>query len=99
MIMRDGLRKISILYRNDTYGQGLAQGVKDELMKAGLQDTGVQLEGYEVPKDAASLQIPDQVRRIHEFAPEGVLVVGLTESAYAILDLAAGGVDPRVSPA
>ncbi|WP_051366619.1 ABC transporter substrate-binding protein [Hamadaea tsunoensis] len=99
VIMRDGLRKLSILYRKDTYGEGLAQGVKDELMKAGLQDAGVQLEAYDVPKDAASLQIPDQVHRIHEFAPEGVLVVGLTESAYAILDLAAGGVDPRVSPA
>ena len=98
VIMRDGLRRVSILYRNDAYGEGLQKGVKDELVKAGLDDIDIQVVGYEAPKvNAADLKIPGQVTQVKEFGPEGVLVIGLTESAYAILGLAAGGVDPRVT--
>jgi ABC-type branched-subunit amino acid transport system substrate-binding protein len=97
VIMRDGLRRVSILYRNDAYGDGLQKGVKEELVKAGLDEIDVQVVGYEVPATSADLKIPGQVAQIKEFAPEGVLVIGLTESAYAILALAAGGVDPRVA--
>lgn len=95
VIMRDGLRRVSILYRNDAYGEGLQKGVKEELIKAGLDDIDIQVVGYEVPATSAELKIPDQVAQVKEFGPEGVLVIGLTESAYAILALAAGGVDPR----
>jgi ABC-type branched-subunit amino acid transport system substrate-binding protein len=99
IIMRDGPRRISILYRNDAYGEGLQKGVRQELLRAGVDDADLQAVSYEVPDNAADLQIPEQAARIKEFAPEAVLVVGLAESAYAILGLATGGVDidPRLS--
>jgi ABC-type branched-subunit amino acid transport system substrate-binding protein len=99
VIMRDGTRRISILYRNDAYGEGLQKGVSQELVRAGVEETDLQAVSYEIPANAADLQIPEQAGRIKEFHPEGVLVIGLAESAYAILGLATGGVDidPRLS--
>ena len=99
IIMRDGPRRVSILYRNDAYGEGLQKGVRQELIRAGVEETDLQIVSYEVPATAADLQIPEQAARIKEFDPEAVLVIGLAESAYAILGLATGGVDidPRVN--
>jgi ABC-type branched-subunit amino acid transport system substrate-binding protein len=99
IIMRDGPRRLSILYRNDAYGEGLQKGVRQELIRAGVQETDLQSVSYEVPAKAADLQIPDQAARIKEFDPAAVLVIGLAESAYAILGLATGGVDidPRLT--
>lgn len=99
IIMRDGPRRISILYRNDAYGEGLQKGVRQELIRAGVDETDLQTVSYEVPENAADLHIESQASRIKEFAPEAVLVIGLAESAYAILGLATNGVDidPRLS--
>jgi ABC-type branched-subunit amino acid transport system substrate-binding protein len=97
VIMRDGVRKISILYRDDAYGQGLQEGVKAELVKAGLDESDIQTIKYDKPETAADVKADDQARQIKEFGPEGVLVIGLTESSYVLLALAAAGVDPRTS--
>jgi branched-chain amino acid transport system substrate-binding protein len=98
IIMRDGPRRVSILYRNDAYGEGLEKGVRQELIRAGVEEADLQTVSYEVPANAADLQIPEQAARIKEFGPEAVLVIGLAESAYAILGLATAGVDidPRL---
>lgn len=99
IIMRDGPRRLSIVYRNDAYGEGLQKGVRQELIRAGVEETDLQVVSYEVPASASDLQIPEQAARVKEFAPEAVLVIGLAESAYAILGLATAGVDidPRLS--
>ncbi|NUR72062.1 MAG: ABC transporter substrate-binding protein [Hamadaea sp.] len=99
VIMRDGVRKISILYRKDPYGEGLQQGVKAELVKAGVDEIDIQVVGYDVPASgkAEDLKIPDQAAQVKEFGAEGVLIIGLTESTYALLELAAAGVDPRIA--
>lgn len=99
IIMRDGPRRVSIVYRNDAYGEGLQKGVRQELVRAGVEETDLQAVSYEVPANASDLQIPDQAARVKEFGPEAVLVIGLSESAYAILGLATAGVDidPRLS--
>lgn len=99
IIMRDGHRRLSILYRDDAYGDGLQKGVRQELIRAGVEETDLQSVGYEVPAHTVDLQIPEQAAQIKRFAPEAVLVIGLAESAYAILGLATAGVaiDPRLS--
>lgn len=96
IIMRDGLRRVSILYRNDAYGDGLQKGVKEELVKAGLDEIDVQVVGYDAPKTMDGFTVAGQVQQIKEFKPEGVLVIGLTETSQTLLALAAGGLDPRV---
>ncbi|NUT36266.1 MAG: ABC transporter substrate-binding protein [Hamadaea sp.] len=95
IIMRDGLRRVSIIFRDDAYGAGLQKGVKEELVKAGLDDLDVQVVGYEAPKSMDGFTVADQVRQIKEFKPEGVLVIGLTETTQTLLALADGGLDPR----
>lgn len=99
IIMRDGPRRVSIVYRNDAYGEGLQKAVRQELVRAGVEEADLQPVSYEVPANAADLQIPQQAARVKEFAPEAILVIGLAESAYAILGLATAGVDidPRLS--
>jgi len=99
IIMRDGPRRVSILFRNDAYGEGLQKGVRQELIRAGVAEADLQSVSYEVPDKASDLQIPEQADRVKEFGPQAVLVIGLAESAYAILGLATAGVDidPRLS--
>jgi branched-chain amino acid transport system substrate-binding protein len=79
IIMRDGVRRLMIVARNDSYGQGLMNSVHDDLVKAGIDDTNIKLVQYD----------PDQPDFTHlgadvlSFAPDGVLVVGFDESTDA----------------
>lgn len=98
VIMRDGTKKVSIIAMKGAYGEGLQINVRDELIKAGIPSSLIQTLNYDAPSDdTIPLSVAEQVRAIKAFAPDGVLIVGLDESAQVVTQLAAVGVDPRKS--
>ena len=46
VILRDGVRHVAIIYRDESYGSGLANSTKQLLMAAGLSDGDVSLSPY-----------------------------------------------------
>lgn len=90
MIMRDGDRKVTLIGKNDAYGQGLVNGVQKELIAAGLASSSIQILFFDVEggkiKDGA--QLVSVAKQTLDFKPDGVLVVGTTESAEMIKALA-----------
>lgn len=92
MIMRDGARKVTLIGKKDAYGEGLVTGVQKELLAAGMTDVSIQtllfdIEGGKI-KDAG--QLAGIAQQAVDFKPDGVLVVGTTESAEMIKALADG---------
>ncbi|MEU8081911.1 ABC transporter substrate-binding protein [Catellatospora citrea] len=98
VMLRDGLQKIAIVTHSDNYGKKLAEGVTKELVKAGVSEVAVQTYVYQITdggdvKDEAELtRIANQVVPTQ---PDGVLVIGYSESAGAIKALAAAGANIR----
>lgn len=90
MIMRDGDRKVTLIGRNDAYGKGLIEGVKANLITAGMAESAIVVLTYEIASD--KIKDPEEVKSVAEktlhFQPDGVLVVGLAESADVIKALA-----------
>jgi ABC-type branched-subunit amino acid transport system substrate-binding protein len=86
MIMRDGVRKVTLIGRKDAYGEGLIEGVKKELMAAGMAEVNIQSLTFEVDgtkvKDVAA--VASVAQQTHGFTPDGVLVVGNIESAEVV---------------
>lgn len=90
MIMRDGDRKVVLIGKNDAYGSGLVNGVKKELIVAGMPESEIStllfdIEGGKI-KDPG--QLASLARQTVDSKPDGVLVVGTTESAEMIKALA-----------
>jgi ABC-type branched-subunit amino acid transport system substrate-binding protein len=91
IIMRDGVRKIAIVARDDAYGKGLMQSVQENLIRAGLTDADVRTVPYSSTK-------PDFGRLgedIKAYAPDGVLIIGFDETADAINSLLKAGITSR----
>ncbi len=90
MIMRDGVSKATLIGRNDSYGKGLIEGVKKDLIAAGMPENAINLLTYEIASD--KVKDPEEVKSLAQqtaaFAPDGVLIVGLAESADVIKALA-----------
>lgn len=90
MIMRDGTRKVALIGRKDAYGTGLIQGVRKELAAAGMAEANIMLLSYEI--EGSKVKDVNEVALIAkqtiDFRPDGVLVVGLSESAEVIKVLA-----------
>ncbi|MBB5870834.1 ABC-type branched-subunit amino acid transport system substrate-binding protein [Allocatelliglobosispora scoriae] len=100
VILRDGTKRISIIAMKGAYGEGLQINVRDELIKAGVPSSAIQTLNYDAPSDdAVAINVSEQVKSIKGFAPDGVLVIGLDESAQVLTQLATAGVDPRKTPA
>ncbi|WP_117215315.1 ABC transporter substrate-binding protein [Allorhizocola rhizosphaerae] len=97
MIMRDGARKVVLIGKKDAYGTGLVEGVRNELKAAGLDEASIKTLAYEIEagevKDKNELAALAQEAR--QFSPDGVLVVGLTESAEMVKALANAGLGIR----
>jgi ABC-type branched-subunit amino acid transport system substrate-binding protein len=97
IIMRDGHTKVAIIARDDSYGSGLAEGVRTDLISAGIKAGNMQVLKYEAkdnydPKaDAAKLFTPI-AGQIKTFEATGILLVGFDESALVIKALVAAGI-------
>jgi ABC-type branched-subunit amino acid transport system substrate-binding protein len=92
IIMRDGVRKIAIVARDDAYGKGLMDSVRERLLQAGLTASDVKTVPYNSETPDFSGLGPD----IKAFDPDGVLVIGFDETADAIGELWKAGLESRV---
>jgi ABC-type branched-subunit amino acid transport system substrate-binding protein len=91
IIMRDGVRRITIVSRHDSYGDGLMNAVKDKLRQAGLADADIKVISYSPDKpDFSSLG-----NDIKAYAPDGVLIIGFDESTEAIDSILKAGLKSR----
>ncbi|QLQ38751.1 ABC transporter substrate-binding protein [Micromonospora robiginosa] len=96
VMLRDGPRKIVILARKDSYGEGLQENVRAELEKAGVGADRLKLLTYTPPADPKTpVDFGGIAQEIKGFGPEAVLVIGFGESARAITALADAGVQIR----
>jgi ABC-type branched-subunit amino acid transport system substrate-binding protein len=97
MIMRDGVRKVTLIGKNDAYGTGLVEGVQKELLAAGMNAASIQTLKFDIEGD--KVKDPNQLSAIAVQVvankPDGVLIVGTTESAEMIKALANGQLQIR----
>jgi ABC-type branched-subunit amino acid transport system substrate-binding protein len=91
IIMRDGVRKIAIVARDDAYGKGLMDSVKERLLAAGLTASDVKT----VPYNSETPDFSGLGADIKAFDPDGVLVIGFDETADAIGELWKVGLESR----
>jgi ABC-type branched-subunit amino acid transport system substrate-binding protein len=80
VIMRDGVRRVAIVAREDAYGRGLMDAVQKNLIAAGLTTDAVLATAYD-PTKADFSGLGAQVK---QFNPDGVLIIGFDETAKAI---------------
>lgn len=96
VMLRDGPRKIAILARKDSYGEGLQENVRSELEKAGIGADRVKLLTYDPPEDPKTpVDFSGIAQEIKAYGPEALLLIGFAESAPAIPALADAGVQIR----
>lgn len=97
MIMRDGVRKVVLIGKDDAYGKGLVEGVQNELLKAGMLAESILTHKFAV--EGAKVKDPHQLASIAADVvankPDGVLVVGTSESADMIKALFDGNLQIR----
>lgn len=96
VVLRDGTRKVFLIARNDSWGQGLLRNLQDNLESAGVAASDVQVFIYEPGESAADM--PDLAQlpgRIKAFAPDGVVVIGFDESAHVISTMVRGDIALR----
>jgi len=92
IIMRDGVRRIYIVAREDAYGKGLMDSVRTDLINAGLSETDIKAVPYK-PDAPNFASLGTDVRA---FAPDGVLVIGFEETADAIGSIMKAGLKSRL---
>lgn len=97
IIMRDGHTKVVIIARDDSYGSGLAEGVRSDLTAAGIKPSNMQVlkyeakDNYDAKTDGPKLFVPI-AQQVKDFQATGILLVGFDESALVIKALVAAGV-------
>lgn len=94
VMMRDGVRRITIIAHSENYGTKLQADVRKELVTAGLSEAAIQVLVYQVADGGAVKDQNELVTiagQVTAFRPDGVLVIGYEESADAIKALAAAG--------
>ncbi|MEV8515013.1 ABC transporter substrate-binding protein [Dactylosporangium sp. NPDC051484] len=98
IIMRDGHTKVAIIARDDSYGNGLAEGVRADLTAAGIKPDNILIKTYEAKdkyeKDDGPRLFSGISMDVRAFGPTGILVVGFGESALAIRALVVDGAKP-----
>lgn len=94
VMMRDGVKKIAIVARDDEYGKGLQANVAAELGKVGVAASQIKQVVYTPPADAkATLDFSAGAADLKAWAPDAVLVIGFGESAEVIKALTKAGVE------
>ncbi len=88
VIMRGGAQKVYIVARADAYGTGLLDGVKSDLIAAGIKAGNIGTATYRDDQKNYS----DIASGVAGFGPDSVLVVGYEESAQVIQAIKAAGV-------
>jgi ABC-type branched-subunit amino acid transport system substrate-binding protein len=94
VILRDGPKKIVIVARKDSYGEGLQGNVRAELERVGIGGDRVKLLTYDPPADAKAppVNFAAGAQEIKKYGADAVLVIGFGESTAVIKALAAAEV-------
>jgi ABC-type branched-subunit amino acid transport system substrate-binding protein len=94
VILRDGPKKIAIVARKDSYGEGLQGNVRAELDRVGIGGDRVKLLTYDPPADAKAppVNFAAGAQEIKTYGADAVLVIGFGESTEIIKALAAAEV-------
>ncbi|HEX6873693.1 MAG TPA: ABC transporter substrate-binding protein [Micromonosporaceae bacterium] len=92
IIMRDGVRRVFMIARDDAYGRPFLDAIRENLLGAGLVagDIKATLYGTEGTPDFSDLGA-----EVKEFAPDGVVIIGYDESADALSALLKAGLKSR----
>lgn len=97
MIMRDGVRKVTLIAKKDAYGDGLLDGVRRELAAAGMAEANIQSLSFEIDgtkvKDVK--EVAAKAQQAVGFNPDGVLIVGTAESAEVVKALTNANLEIR----
>ncbi len=90
VIGADGNNTVGILALNDSYGTGLAENLKENLLSDGLPEDSIR----DVIYDPQAANFDSEVQQMTDFNPDGVVVIGFDESSRIIQGLNAQGVGP-----
>lgn len=93
IVLRAGSRKVFVVARDDTWGQGLLKNLKANLESAGIPAGNIATFIYQ--PGASAEDKPDVATLaglVKAFGPDGLVIIGFDESAYVIDALAAGDV-------
>lgn len=100
ILLRDGIERVVIVARDDTYGTGLQRDAFRSLQRFGVPDSAVTLLTYALPEgaedDAEPQPIPDLDRlvdQVLEAEPDGLVVIGFEEAAQLIQRLVEAGME------
>jgi ABC-type branched-subunit amino acid transport system substrate-binding protein len=91
VIGADGNNTVGILALNDSYGTGLAENLKKNLISDGLPEDSIR----DVIYDPQAANFDSEVRQMADFNPDAVVVIGFEESSRIIQGLNAQGVGPQ----
>ena len=91
LISQDGNNTVGILARNDSYGTGLAENTKNDLLAAGLSEDDITSVTY----DPTAANFDCEVGEMAEFNPDAIVVIGFEESSKIIQGLNAQGIGPQ----
>jgi ABC-type branched-subunit amino acid transport system substrate-binding protein len=104
IIVRDGVSRLAIIYRDDAYGAGLAETTKQTLVAAGLTDADITLMPYSAESAEAVLagntgafDFTPYGQQVREADPDGVLIIGFDETTLIVDSLVNAGVTSIVN--
>lgn len=84
VMLRDGMQKVAIVARDDTYGSGLMANVKTELESAGFGGGQLRTMTYSADEKARP-DFTTLAKDIKAFQADAVLIIGFDESADLIM--------------
>jgi ABC-type branched-subunit amino acid transport system substrate-binding protein len=91
IIVRDGTRKLAIIYRDDAYGVGLAESARQNLVAAGLAVEDIAMLPYSaeeanklVAGEPTDFSFTNHAAQVRQDAPDGVLLIAFDETADII---------------
>lgn len=93
IVMRDGSRRVYLVSRDDSWGQGLTRNLVANLATAGVAADEIEVFDY-APGSAVAPEpnLAGLVDGVRSFAPDALVIIGFDESAAVIEALVAGGV-------
>ncbi|SFP37839.1 substrate-binding protein [Geodermatophilus dictyosporus] len=91
LLAADGNNTVGILARNDSYGNGLAENTRENLLAGGLSEDQV----VNVIYDPNAANFDAEVQQMVELNPDGIVVIGFNESSRIIQGLNENGIGPQ----
>ncbi|SFL17868.1 ABC transporter substrate-binding protein [Geodermatophilus ruber] len=91
MIIADGNNTVGILALNDSYGTGLSENTKNNLIEAGLSEDDI----VDLTYDPQAANYDAEVQEMVDFNPDAIVVIGFEESSRILQGLNDQGIGPQ----